>query len=185
MNVEKIKRSGLNPTSPGFTTYFKKMKGESTTKSELNYMDLVISAIGCLIAMSLISIIAVSLNYPMALGPVGASCLLIFGAHKSPFSQPRQVIGGHFIAATAAITISELFGRSSFTIGLTLGIVIILMVVFNTIHPPAAASAIVVINTGVDWGFIPCMLLCIVLLVGMSLFYNNLFDARQYPKHWI
>lgn len=185
MNVEKIKRRGLNPISPAFTTYFKKMKGESKNKSELNYMDLVVSAMGCLIAMSLFSFIAFSLNYPMVLGPVGASCLLIFGAHKSPFSQPRQVIGGHFLATSAAILISDLFGKSSFTLGLTLGTVIILMVLFNTIHPPAAASAIVAINTGVDWGFIPCILLCIILLVGMSLVYNNLFPDRQYPKHWI
>ncbi|WP_299095653.1 HPP family protein [uncultured Metabacillus sp.] len=185
MNIEKVRRAEVGSFPIGFGTYIKKMRGEAKYKTNLNYVDLMISAIGCLIAMSLISILAISIGYPMALGPIGASCLLIFGAHNGPFSQPRQIIGGHFLATFASLTIWELFGRSFLTIGITLAIVIILMVITNTIHPPAAASAIVAINSGAGWGFIPCMVASSLLLVLISLFYNNLFQSRQYPKHWI
>jgi CBS-domain-containing membrane protein len=185
MNIEKVRRVEVNSLTLGFSTYIRKMKGEATFKSNLNYGDLMISAIGGLVAMSIMSIIAIYLGYPMVLGPVGASCLLIFGAHNVPFSQPRNIIGGHLLATFSSVAIWDIFGRSFLTIGITLAIVIILMVVTNTIHPPAAASAVVAINTGAGWGFITSMLLCSVLLVLMSLLYNNLFQSRQYPKHWI
>jgi CBS-domain-containing membrane protein len=184
MNIEKMRRTEVSPLPLGFTTYIKKMKGETTFKSTLNYVDLMISAVGGLVAMSIISMIAISLGYPMALGPIGASCLLIFGAHNGPFSQPRHIIGGHLIATMASLAIWDVFGRSFLTIGITLSVVIILMVLTGTIHPPAAASAIVAINSGAGWGFITCILLCSVFLVLLSLLYNNLFQSRQYPKHW-
>ncbi|OAS82982.1 MULTISPECIES: HPP family protein [Metabacillus] len=185
MNIEKMRRTEVSSLPLGFGTYIRKMKGESTFKSNLNYVDLMISAVGGLVAMSIISMIAISLGYPMVLGPIGASCLLIFGAHNGPFSQPRHIIGGHFIATFASLAIWDTFGRSFLTIGITLAVVIIIMVVTNTIHPPAAASAIVAINTGAGWGLMLSILLCSVLLVLMSLLYNNLFQSRQYPKHWI
>jgi CBS-domain-containing membrane protein len=185
MNIEKMRRTEVSSLPLGFSAYIKKMKGEATYKSNLNYVDLLISAVGGLVAMSIISMIAISLGYPMVLGPIGASCLLIFGAHNGPFSQPRHIIGGHFIATFASLAILDMFGRSFLTIGITLAVAIIIMFLTNTIHPPAAASAIVAINTGAGWGFMLSILLCGVLLVLMSLLYNNLFQSRQYPKHWI
>jgi CBS-domain-containing membrane protein len=185
MNSEKIRKTEISPLHFGFTAYMKKMKGESTFKSNLNYVDLMISSVGCLLAMSLISLIAISLGYPMALGPIGASCLLIFGAHNGPFSQPRQIIGGHLFSTFASLVIWDIFGRNYLTIGITLAIVIILMVLTSTIHPPAAASAIVAMNTGAGWGFILCIILCSLCLLAISLLYNNLFQTRQYPKYWL
>ena len=99
--------------------------------------------------------------------------------------QPRHIIGGHFITTLASLTIWHVFGGSFLTIGITLAVVIILMVLTGTIHPPAAASAIVAMNSGAGWGFISCIILCSILLVTISLFYNNLFQSRQYPKYWL
>jgi CBS-domain-containing membrane protein len=185
MNIEKVKSLEVNTHALGLAKYLKKMKGRTTDKSSLNYTELVISATGGLIAMTMISIIAIYLGYPMVLGPIAASSLLIFGAHNGPFSQPRQIIGGHLIASFASLTIWDVFGRSYFTMGITLAVVIILIVLTNTIHPPAAASAIVAINTGAGWGFIMSILLCSTLLVLFSVLYNNLFESRQYPKYWL
>jgi CBS-domain-containing membrane protein len=184
MNIEKMRRVEVHSLTQRLTTYIKKMKGETIFKSRLNYVDLMISSFGCLFAMSMISIIAISIGYPMALGPLGASCLLIFGAHNGPFSQPRHIIGGHLIATLAALIIWNIFDGSFFIIGITLAVVIILMVLTGTIHPPAAASAIVAINSGAGWGFIACMIICSIFLVIISLFYNNLFQSRRYPKYW-
>jgi CBS-domain-containing membrane protein len=86
--------------------------------------------------MGVISVIAVSLGYPMALGPLGASCLLIFGAHNGPFSQPRHIIGGHFLATFAALAIWDVSWRNNFTVSISLGAVIIIMILTKAIHPP-------------------------------------------------
>jgi CBS-domain-containing membrane protein len=185
MDSGKMRRTEFIPSQIGFAEYIKKMRGETTFKSSLNYGELLISSAGCLFAMCLISVIAIYLGYPMALGPIGASCLLIFGAHNGPFSQPRHIIGGHLFSTFASLVIWDMFGRNFLTIGITLAIVIILMVLTNTIHPPAAASAIVAMNTGAGWGFILCIILCSLCLLAISLLYNNLFQTRQYPKYWL
>lgn len=184
MALEKELRKNEDVGS-SFAAYISKMKGEKHKESSLQFSESIVSAAGGLIAMTIVSVIAVSLGYPMTLGPIGASCLLIFSAHKGLFSQPRHVVGGHLVATISALTIWDLLGRSHFTIGMTLAVVIILMILTKTVHPPAAASAVVAINSQAGWGFLISVLICAVFLVFSSVLYNNLFPTRQYPKYWL
>ncbi|WP_332692792.1 HPP family protein [Halalkalibacter lacteus] len=50
--------------------------------------------------------------------------------------------------------------------------------------PPAAASAIVAINTQAGWGFLLTIIVSSLLLITISVLYNNLFQNRQYPIQW-
>lgn len=175
----------LNQEESFLTIYIRKMKGEKSHTSTFEVAEHLVSAVGGLIAMCLLSLVAFALGYPMVLGPIGASCLLVFVAYSGPFSQPRSIIGGHIIATLAALTIWELFGRSYLTIGITLALVVFLMAISNMIHPPAAASAVVVINSQVGWGFFAVIVVSALLVVMLSVVYNNLFKDRQYPKHWV
>ncbi|WP_257008219.1 HPP family protein [Bacillus sp. FJAT-45350] len=165
--------------------YINKMKGTNNPIKSFPITDSLISAGGGLIAMVIISLVAVFLGHPMVLGPIGASCLLVFVAYEGPFSQPRHVIGGHLLSTIAALTIWDLFGRSHVTIGITLAIVVLLMLLTNMMHPPAAASAIVAINTQIGWSFLFTIFLCAILAVIVSILYNNLFKNRSYPQRWI
>lgn len=185
MNSEKAIKSELNQEESFFSVYIKKMKGEKSNISSHKVTEHLVSAFGGLVAMCLISLVAFTLGYPMVLGPIGASCLLVFVAYSGPFSQPRSVIGGHIIATLAALTVWEFFGRTYLTIGITLALVMFLMAILNMMHPPAAASAVVAINVQVGWGFFVAIVVSAVLVVVFSVFYNNLFKDRQYPKHWI
>lgn len=184
MNVEKTLQKQQNENIL-FQSYIMKMKGNQRIQTNVNFGDTIISASGGLIAITIISIVAVMLGYPMILGPMGASCLLVFAAHSLPFSQPRPIFGGHFISTTTALVIWNIFGKSHLSIGLTLAIVLFLMITFKLIHPPAAASAMVAINTEAGWGFLISIILSSILLILFSVLYNNLFKNRQYPKQWI
>ena len=42
------------------------------------------------------------------IGSFGASSVLIYGIINSPFSQPRNLIGGHLISAIIGVTIHKL-----------------------------------------------------------------------------
>ncbi|WP_100405213.1 HPP family protein [Bacillus solitudinis] len=185
MNIEKVNIKEIKQEKTLLYTYLLKMKGKKGLKSSVNFADNVVSATGGLIAISIISFVAVAFGYPMVLGPIGASCLLVFVAHAGPFSQPRHVLGGHILSTLAALTIWEVFGRTHLTIGMTLAVVVFLMLIFNTVHPPAAASAIVAINSQVGWGFLVTVIACSILVVFLSIIYNNLFKNRQYPKQWV
>jgi CBS-domain-containing membrane protein len=67
---------------------------------------------------------------------------------------------------------------------ITLAVVLFLMVILKMVHPPAAASAMVAINTQAGWGFLLTIVICSLILLAISVFYNNLFKERQYPKQW-
>ena len=177
---EKLK----SQVSEGFSVYVNKMKGVARKETSVDYVDSLVSAIGVLFAVSIICYLAVFFHYPMAMGPLGASCILVFAAHSGPLSQPRQVIGGHLLSTTVGLVIWSIFGKSLFIIVITLVIVLILMSLTHTIHPPAAASALVAINFETGWGYLIPITIGIFLIVLISMLYNNLFPKRQYPKHW-
>ncbi|WP_332634915.1 HPP family protein [Halalkalibacter flavus] len=168
-----------------FEQYIHKMKGVSAQYQAVRLTDSFISAGGGLITMIIISILAVSLGYPMALGPIGATCLLVFAAYEGPFSQPRHIIGGHILSTVVALSIWDLFGRSHITIGITLAVVVLLMLITKMMHPPAAASAIVAINSQAGWGLLLTIAISAIIVVGISVLYNNLFESRTYPQRWI
>ena len=121
----------------------------------------------------------------MAMGPLGASCILVFAAHNGPLSQPRQVIGGHILSTVTGLIIWSIFGKSLFIIIISLVVVLILMSLTKTIHPPAAASALVAINFETGWGYLVPIVIGVSFIIVISLLYNNLFSKRKYPKHWL
>lgn len=186
MDVEKelIQDRGKN-ISIVISSYFLKMRGERKSRGNVKISEGVIAATGGLVAIIIISLIAVFLGYPIVLGPMGASSLLVFAAHKLPFSQPRQILGGHIISTVTALLVWDIYGKSHVTIGITLALVLFLMIFLKVVHPPAAASAMVAINSQAGWGFLFAIFITSLLLIMVSLFYNNLFRGRQYPKHWL
>ncbi|ERN54433.1 HPP family protein [Alkalihalophilus marmarensis] len=153
--------------------------------SSVPIKDSMVSAAGSFIAILVISGIAMLLGYPMILGPMGASCLLVFAAHAGPFSQPRQIFGGHLIASITALSIWDIFGRNHLTIEITLAVILFLMIVMKLVHPPAAASGMVAINTQAGWGFLVTIAVTSIVLIIISVLYNNFFKDRQYPKQWM
>src|SRR6476646_6327332 len=98
----------------GLFHYLNKMTGDSRSKTRFDYIDSLISATGVFLAVSIICLLAVFFHYPMAMGPLGASCVLVFIAHQGPLSQPRQVIVGHILSTITGLMIWSIFGKSLF-----------------------------------------------------------------------
>lgn len=83
MEFEKsFEKNWSNQKNIGLTAYLQKMKGEAREKDRIDYVDSFVSAIGGLIAIIIISFIAVYIGHPMALAPLGASCVIVFCAIK-------------------------------------------------------------------------------------------------------
>ncbi|WP_142247933.1 HPP family protein [Alkalihalobacterium alkalinitrilicum] len=179
MDIQKeLNKENNHQFNTLLSSYFTKMKGERKSEPSVQIKENLISATGGLIAMLVISVMAVTIGFPMVLGPMGASCLLVFAAHAGPFSQPRHILGGHFISTIVALSIWDIFGRTHLKIEITLAVVLFLMVVSKMLHPPAAASAIVAINTEAGWGFLLTILISAIILIAISVAYNNLFKNR-------
>lgn len=79
--------------------YIKKFKGQNVALPATTHIKEVLFAfLGGFIAISIIGYMTQSFDNLLVLGSFGASCVLIFAYDTSPFSQPRNVILGHFFA---------------------------------------------------------------------------------------
>lgn len=138
--------------------------------------------------LSILAIFAVTrmTGYPLLIGSLGASAVLLFGANESPLAQPRNLIGGHLVSAFVAVLIVMLFGSGPFPIALGVGAAIFLMDITRTTHPPGGATALIGVQGHAGFGYVlvPVFAGALILLT-VALFTNNVVHHRQYPRHWL
>jgi len=181
--VEK-ERAYVNSES-SLGNFLSKMKGNTGTAPIYNIKEALISGLGGLIAVSIISCLTLLSGFPCLMASFGGSCVLAFCIYQSPFAQPRSIIGGHVVSTTAGLVILRLFGNGWWSVSLAICLAIIGMMMLGTVHPPAGANPIIVITVGADWYFLlHPVLIGSITLVLIALIYNNLFKDRQYPQFW-
>ncbi|AOP33915.1 hypothetical protein A0128_08735 [Leptospira tipperaryensis] len=162
-----------------------KMKTDTKSPPRPDSIHILLSWIGGTIGISIIALLSKTLDYPLIMAPFGASCVLLFGAPESPFSQPRNLIGGHLISSFVGLLILSFFGNDWYLLGIAVATSIALMQLTKTTHPPAGADPIVILMGNADWKFLltPALSGSLILLV-LALVFNNLIKNRQYPKFW-
>lgn len=138
--------------------------------------------------LSILAIFAVTkmTGYPLLIGSLGASAVLLFGANESPLAQPRNLIGGHLLSAFTAVLIVSLCGSGPYAMAFGVGAAIFLMYMTHTIHPPGGATALIGIQGHAGFGYVLIPVLAgVLILLAVALFTNNVVHHRQYPKHWL
>ena len=117
--------------------------------------------------------------------------MLEFGAIESPFAQPRNAFVGQLIASVVGVGIAKLFALNPHAkhlpeIGgpLSCAIVTTIMVLTNTVHPPAGATSLLAVTQVPDmgWWLIPVVLLGVALMQVTALLFNNI--QRRFPVYW-
>ena len=167
--------------------YFKKFKGSSKSpRPPLVLKELAFIWLGGLIAISMVSFLAHYTKQPLVIGSFGASCFILFILPQSPFAQPRNVIGGHFISTLIGLVFYQLISPEWWSMALALATALVFMQIFRVAHPPAGSNPLIVFMVGANWQFLfTPTLVGAVLIVIVALFYNNLSRERQYPVYWI
>lgn len=141
--------------------------------------------LGGVIAIAIIAALASSLSATLMLGSFGASCVLIFGYPDVPFSQPRNIILGHFISSLVGLVFLTVFGPAWWAVALAVGTAIAIMMLTRTVHPPAGSNPVIVFLTQPVWDFLLFpTLIGALILVAAALVYNNLSRETNYPKYW-
>lgn len=167
--------------------YVFKLRGSkrSIPLDKPHYRHILWSWLGSFIGIAATAYLSVKTGTPLLMAPFGASSVLIFGVPDSPLAQPRNLIGGNFIAAVVSLTILHLFGSEPWTMGMAVATAIGLMQLTGTVHPPSGAVALVVMMTKPSWEFLltPALEGSMILLLCAVVF-NNLAQDRSYPKHW-
>jgi len=166
--------------------YFAKFKGEDVALPPKATIQAILFAwIGSFIAISTVAILTDITNDPLVLGSFGASCVLLFGFPKSPFSQPRNVILGHLLSSFIGLLFYHFISQEWWGLGLALATAIAMMIVTRTVHPPAGSNPVIVYLTGANWSFLltPTLIGAIILIV-VALLYINIDKKQHYPSYW-
>ncbi|WP_042162245.1 HPP family protein [Paenibacillus gorillae] len=167
-------------------TYWSKMRGAGRSPLKVAPKAAVISAAGGFIAIAILAWLTGLTGQPWIMAPFGASCVLAFGVWESPLSQPRNIIGGHFISTLTGLVLFHLFGQGAAVIAAGVALAILFMMLTKTAHPPAGADPIVVILAGSGWSFLFIPVLAgAVVIVLVALFMNNAIRQRSYPTFWL
>lgn len=129
--------------------------------------------------------LAQSMSVALILGSFGASCVLIFAYPDVPFSQPRNIVGGHFLSSLVGLIFLYAFGPQWWSVALAVGTAIALMMVTRTVHPPAGSNPVIIYLAQPTWGFLLTpTLVGALILVMVAVVYNNASREARYPKYW-
>lgn len=137
-------------------------------------------AMAAFVALFVVTITSQTLASPTAtiilLASMGASSVLLFGLPNSPLAKPWSFVGGHVISAGIGLLCSHLFTDLALMAAVTIGCVLFVMYVFECMHPPGGATALVPVIAsteqvlGYDFLVFPVLLnVMVMLLVSMVL----------------
>lgn len=161
-------------------------KGGGSCPPSPALFDILMGWLGGVLAIGAVGYLAHVTEYPLVLGSFGASCVLIFGFPESPFSQPRNVIGGHVLASFIGLVFLSLFSAHWWSMALAAGTTIAAMMITRTVHPPAGSNPLIIMLSAPTWSFMltPTLIGAIVLVL-VALFFNNIPKQRTYPRYWL
>ena len=116
-----------------------------------------------------------SLQRAIIVASIGATAFIVFMKPNNPFARPRNVIGGHLVGLITGLVFSSISlptpAISRLIFALAVGCAMLVMVVSNTEHPPAAGTALSVVTVGFSW---PVALAVVTSAVLMAVFHEIL-----------
>lgn len=141
--------------------------------------------LGAFLAIALIAAATDILTVSLVLGSLGATCVLVFAYPDVAFSQPRNVIAGHFISSMTGLIFLSVFGVHWWVMAAAVATALALMMFCRIVHPPAGSNPVIIFLTLPTWKFIIFPTLTgSALIVAVALIYNRYTRNSQYPKYW-
>lgn len=176
--------------------YFSKMKGTTRgSPPRVSNQEIWWSWVGAFLGISLVAwldhFFFAGSDLSLMVGSLGASSVLIYGAIRSPLAQPRNLLGGHFLSAIIGVTCWKLLHPYPWLAeAMAVATSIALMHATKTLHPPAAATALIAVagspaihKAGYLYVLVPATISPLILLV-VALLVNNIPASRRYPEIW-
>ena len=111
--------------------------------------------------------------------PFGASMVLVMAVYDSPLAKPKNLILGHILSALSGVIIFYLLGNTFVSLGLGVALAVFVMMITNTVHPPAGANPIIVILTGksISFVFLPVAVGAFII-VAFAYLYNKILKRN-------
>jgi CBS-domain-containing membrane protein len=133
----------------------------------------------CLLATFVVFIVllALSLKNAVIIASIGATAFIIFAMPGMVTAKPRNVIGGHaaglIIGSLCFLIPHSTVFYAALSYSLAVGLAIFIMVVIDTEHPPAAATALGFAISGFSLKTAIALVLSIVVLSLVHYFFRQ------------
>ena len=116
------------------------------------------------------------------MAPFGATMVILFALPKSPLAQPKNILGGHLLTTAIGLITLYYWEVTPISIAVSVGLGVSLMMLTNTLHPPAGANPILVLSLNVSWDFLftPVLSGCLIIIL-FGWFYHNWISRIGYP----
>ena len=149
-------------------------------------LEPIVSGISAAIVISILAFLTLRTSAGVLLMfSFGATVFLVFVLYNLETAQPKNVFFGHLVSVLVGIIFNEIIGFSFFSLGLSVGVAVTLMVYFKVMHPPAASNPLVVLFSDVSIDFILFPVITgTILIILMSIFINKIILRRNYPMKW-
>lgn len=148
--------------------YLKKFYGQSeVVPPRPSWNQIGVVWLGGLIASAVIGFLAFYTGQPLILGTFGALIFVLFILPDTPFAQPRNVIGGHFISILVGLVFFHFISTEWWSMALALVTALSLMQILLVPHPPAGSNPFIVflVAANLSFLFIPTLLGAILLVL--------------------
>lgn len=143
------------------------------------------SSLGSLISIGFIAYLSVLTGHTFLIPPFGATSYIIFAIPDSAFAQPRNIIGGHVLAVLVGLLCMFIFGSNWWSQAIAISVIVAGMQLTRTVHPPAAATTILVtLQKHDDWGILFTVLIGSIILSLAAVVLNKYILKYNYPHYW-
>lgn len=146
-------------------------------------VSIVLAGLGTFIALAAVGALASTTRMPWVLGSFGASCVLLFGFPQGPFSQPRNIIGGHLLTSVVGLVFLKACGPGWVAMAAAAACATSLMLWTRTTHPPAGSNPIIIfMGHDAGWSFLAMpVAFGALVIVGVGWVY---WRVRGGPRRW-
>lgn len=143
--------------------------------------------LGIFMGMGIICYVSIRYDMSLLIPSFASSAVMLFVSYKNPFSQPRNVIGGHLMSTLAGIITSNSFINDWWSMTIAVVLATFLMIISKTLHPPGGATALVAHLGGYVHSAVSTLfpvLVNSVLIILVAYIINHKIAARKYPTFW-
>lgn len=71
-----------------------------------------------------------------------SSTALVLTSPGTPASRPKRIVLGHVLSAAAGLLVHAVMPSSPWSLGLSVGLALVLIIAFDAVHPPAVTNAV-------------------------------------------
>lgn len=179
-----------------FHSYLEKFRGGKRVPPKAPYFEVLWSAIGAFLGIFAVYEIGHFEQFHIEdslflVGSFGASAILIYGAPKSPYAQPRNVVLGHTLSAAIGVACALVLSEfPAIAAALAVSLALTIMHLTNLIHPPGGGSALIAVIGSEQihqmsfWYVLSPIFTGAIIMLVIALLINNLSPHRRYPAFW-